>query len=329
MNASVVRRGFTLVELLATIAIIGLLIAFLLPAVQTARESARRLHCANNLRQIGLALHGHHATNGCLPFVSNYDTSDPARSWVEAMLPYLEQKTLYDKITWTLNIYSGANSSLWSGQRLRAFECPSNPNVAAMRPVFGDVYSPPRAITSSGPVGIPQPVGCYFPCAGPARFAPLPVPPDCPSANSPCAVAGSNGLTATLAATPGMFSYRSPLKLSFASVRDGQSSTLMLGEVRGELNYFMSQISVIAGAFVTGNRINSLSIGDPANLALGYNNGVPYRNGAASLHPGGAGFCMGDGAVVFLTDDIASNVYNGLGCRDDARFGIPLTAGLP
>lgn len=323
------RRGLTLVELLAVTAIIGLLVALLLPAVQSARESARRTHCANNLRQIGLALHGHHASNGRLPFVSNYDTTDPARSWVEAVLPYLEQKVLYDKITWTQSIYSGANALLWSGQRLQAFECPSNPNVAAMRPVFGDFYSPTRTMSSSGPVGYPQPVGCYFPSAGPARYAPAMVPPDCPSVNSPCAVAGSHGLVATLAATPGLFSYRTPLQVSFASVRDGLSSTLMLGEVRGELNYYMSQISVVNGAFVTGNRINSLSIGDPANTALGYNNGVPYRNGAASLHPGGAGFCMGDGAVVFLTDDIATNIYNGLGCRDDARFGVPLTAGLP
>jgi prepilin-type N-terminal cleavage/methylation domain-containing protein len=315
------RRGLTLVELLAVTAIIGLLVALLLPAVQTARESARRTHCANNLRQIGLALHGHHASNGRLPFVSNWMTTDPKRSWVEAMLPYLDQKVLYDKINFTQSIWNGANATLWSGQRLPAFECPSNPHAAAMRPVFGDFYSPPRNIL--------LPVGCYFPSAGPARFAPASVPLDCPSANSFCAVVGSHGDSATLAATPGMFSYRAPLEMSFASVRDGQSSTLMLGEVRGELNYYMSQISLVGGAFNTGNRINSVFIGNPADASLGYNNGLPNRIGAASHHPGGAGFCMGDGAVRFLTDDIEFSVYNGLGCRNDARFGVPLTAGVP
>jgi prepilin-type N-terminal cleavage/methylation domain-containing protein len=315
------RRGLTLVELLAVIAIIGLLVALLLPAVQSARESARRSHCANNLRQIGLALHGHHASNGRLPFVSNYLATVPRRSWVEATLPYLDQSVLYDKINFTQNIWSGANQTLWSGQRLLSFECPSNPHATAMRPAFGDFYSPPRTIL--------LPVGCYFPSAGPARIAPASVPLDCPSANSWCAVAGSHGDTATLAATPGMFSFRAPLEMSFASLRDGQSSTLMLGEVRGELNYYMSQISVVGGAFNTGNRINSVFIGNPADTSLGYNSGLPNRIGAASHHQGGAGFCMGDGAVRFLTDDIEFSVYNGLGCRDDARFGVPLTAGVP
>ena len=315
------RRGLTLVELLAVVAIIGLLVALLMPAVQSARESARRSHCANNLRQIGMALHGHHAANGRLPFVSNWMTTDLKRSWVEALLPYLDQKVLYDKINFTQSIWNGANAALWSGQRLPPFECPSNPHVAAMRPVFGDFYSPPRNIL--------LPVGCYFPCAGPARFAPASVPLDCPSPNSLCAVVGSHGDSATLAATPGMCSYRAPLEMSFASVRDGQSSTLMLGEVRGELNYYMSQISVVGGAFITGNRINSLFIGDPANTSLGFNSGLPNRIGAASHHQGGAGFCMGDGAVRFLTDDIAFDVYNGLGCRDDARFGVPLATGVP
>jgi len=315
------RRGLTLVELLAVVAIIGLLVALLLPAVQSARESARRSHCANNLKQIGLALHGHHAANGRLPFASNYLAAALKRSWVEVMLPYLDQKVLYDRINFTQSIWNGANAALWSGQRLPSFECPSNPHVAAMRPVFGDFYSPPRNIL--------LPVGCYFPSAGPARFAPASVPLDCPSPNSFCAVAGSDGDSATLAATPGMFSWRAPLEMSFASVRDGLSSTLMLGEVRGELNYYMSQISVVGPAFNTGNRINSVFIGEPANASLGYNSGLPNRIGAASHHQGGGGFCMGDGAVRFLTEDIAFDVYNGLGCRDDARFGVPLTAGLP
>lgn len=343
------RRGLTLVELLVVIAIIALLVALLLPSVQSARESSRRSSCSNNLRQIGLALHGHHAANSRLPFACNwimtkkdasgndywdYHNADPqndvpgrtdgiwlVRSWVEAMLPYLDQKVLYDKIDLTNHIYAGANRQLWNGQRLASFECPSNPHVGAMQTLVGGPYSPPNSST------VRLPVGCYFPSAGPVRSAPVPVPPDC--YDPWCAVAGSHANNQALAGTPGVFSFRAPAEVSFASVRDGLSSTLMLGEIRGELHFYTSQISVVGGAFITGNRINSAFIGDPADPTQFHSDGWPNRVGAASHHPGGAGFCMGDGAVRFLTDDIAFDLYNSLGCRDDARFRVPLTGGLP
>ena len=89
-------HGFTLVELLVVIAIIGILISLLLPAVQSARESARRMQCGNNLKQIGLALTGYHASHGTFPF-GNY--SKHGTGWTAYILPYIEQEAMYNRIS--------------------------------------------------------------------------------------------------------------------------------------------------------------------------------------------------------------------------------------
>src|SRR5690606_26614187 len=96
------RRGFTLIELLVVIAIIAVLIALLLPAVQQAREAARRTQCKNNLKQLGLALHNYHDTFGSLPFGGGGDLGTGTarrQSGFIGMLPYLEQGPLYEQIS--------------------------------------------------------------------------------------------------------------------------------------------------------------------------------------------------------------------------------------
>ena len=102
------RRGFTLVELLVVIAIIGVLVALLLPAVQQAREAARRMQCANNLKQYGIAIHTYHDTWGKIPHCpfpysqnGNWGLAIPGMQAV--ILPQMEQQPLYDKILWNWN----------------------------------------------------------------------------------------------------------------------------------------------------------------------------------------------------------------------------------
>ncbi|MEW4561220.1 DUF1559 domain-containing protein [Bremerella sp. JC770] len=110
MRSSGKTSGFTLVELLVVIAIIGVLVALLLPAVQQAREAARRTQCANNLKQIGLALHNHHDTFGTLPPAVQYppdsyaaswpggSTRVPGWGWSALILPFMEQGSLYEQL---------------------------------------------------------------------------------------------------------------------------------------------------------------------------------------------------------------------------------------
>src|SRR3954454_4369541 len=90
------RHGFTLIELLVVIAIIGVLVALLLPAVQMAREAARRTQCTNNLKQLGIAMHNHHDTEGTFPYGA-WNTT-PLATWTFRVLPYLEQTTVFNAL---------------------------------------------------------------------------------------------------------------------------------------------------------------------------------------------------------------------------------------
>src|SRR5947208_3433039 len=98
LQARARRAGFTLVELLVVIAIIGVLVALLLPAVQTAREAARRSQCTNNLRQMAIGLHNYHDVNQSFPLNYRPVTAGPY-SWMQAILPYIEQANLYNQLT--------------------------------------------------------------------------------------------------------------------------------------------------------------------------------------------------------------------------------------
>lgn len=145
MRVGTGKRGFTLIELLVVIAIIAILVALLLPAVQQAREAARRTQCKNNLKQIGLALHNYHDTYRAFPpgrtrntysgIVSAWYTGNIA--WLPRILPQMEQGNIFQTIDWDLGRgtsatdgHGGVNGANPTGARrqiIPAFRCPSDP----------------------------------------------------------------------------------------------------------------------------------------------------------------------------------------------------------
>ncbi|MBT5017958.1 MAG: DUF1559 domain-containing protein, partial [Planctomicrobium sp.] len=127
-------RGFTLIELLVVIAIIAILIALLLPAVQQAREAARRTQCKNNLKQLGLALHNYHDTHGIFPnsMDSYFPGGVPSRSnprnhsWMVMILPFIDQAPLYQSIDFSSQLYGQtlAGGQLVTAQKMTPYRCP-------------------------------------------------------------------------------------------------------------------------------------------------------------------------------------------------------------
>jgi prepilin-type N-terminal cleavage/methylation domain-containing protein/prepilin-type processing-associated H-X9-DG protein len=171
--ATHLRRGFTLIELLVVIAIIAVLISLLLPAVQSAREAARRAQCVNNMKQIGLALHNYVSANNALPMggTPQYDARDPTPAgpfeWMNysafaMLLPYLEQTAVYNSCNLLICPDTGHGFAQAPNQtpyntKLNAFLCPSDPysgtqNLCNYAASFGTTtYMPYLQVSFTGP----------------------------------------------------------------------------------------------------------------------------------------------------------------------------------
>ena len=170
-------RGFTLIELLVVIAIIAVLIALLLPAVQAAREAARRAQCTNNLKQIGLALHGYHGVHATFPaggwiaLASQPGTANMNIGWSAVVLPWLEQQALFDGLNLSYP-YGHAANSTGGYAVLTTYLCPSEPRASSWNRDSGDLYDYADGDYGGmyGPRGLASPSDVNDPPRGPMLF---------------------------------------------------------------------------------------------------------------------------------------------------------------
>jgi prepilin-type N-terminal cleavage/methylation domain-containing protein/prepilin-type processing-associated H-X9-DG protein len=319
------RNAFTLVELLVVIAIIGTLVGLLLPAVQAARESARRSSCTNNIKQLALALHNVHDAKGKLPFATNScdtryagtwtprNSTYPYRTWNVDIMPFIEMGTTYNQLDLKQDLQNfNANKTALQGKRMPAQECPSNPFAMGLRMANTDTNTGTKDWDTN--YGITQtPVECYAVCGGPARYDNN-TAYDCASSGSYCLDANSDFYNPYSVNVPGMFSPNAPFQCTFKDVPDGLSNTIMIGERNGEQFIRGGVFNGFWKALLTGIRINSTtkSFADPRAVSS-------FTPGLSSYHQGGASVAMADGAVTFLADGTDFVVYNYLGNRRDGQ----------
>lgn len=162
------RPGFTLIELLVVIAIIAILVALLLPAVQQARESARRTQCRNNLKQLGLALHNYSESLGCFPMAKNATNSISPHA---RLLPFIELTALFNSINFNVAGNNAANAAALT-MNVPGFQCPTNVNnLPSTLGGYNNYYtnygtiignSLPGLIVGSTNYGMPKPDGVFF-----------------------------------------------------------------------------------------------------------------------------------------------------------------------
>ena len=273
------RRGFTLIELLVVIAIIAVLIALLLPAVQQAREAARRTQCRNNLHQLALAMHNYHDTHSCFPTgaVTHGPTSSSGQrtSFFVMLLPFIDETALYNAWNFSGNVSGGAQAT--AGQaKLAQLLCPSDPDDGSQHTTgWWAGFKPTAYAGSLGSV--------------PGMW-----------------VAGQNGVLFWAC------------KIRVRDIRDGTSQTLMLGHVKqGATTSTNVGGGFDAGQRWTDfpTFFNTCA---PINSTPGLVGTHSWTNGcqpACSLHEGGAFFAFADGAVRFLSENIDATTYKALGTR--------------
>ncbi len=278
------RHGFTLVELLVVIAIIGVLIALLLPAVQASREAARRTGCADNLRQLGIGLLNHESVHRKFPTSLTRNTVR-RRSWAIHLLPFIEQKTLYDSYDLSLEWHEPPNQPVVS-QRLSIFECPSTS--------YDHVDN--STVLMQGATSYLTGVADYAPTESVSvRLGPQ-------GANLVDKV-GNGPMTRDYAGD-----------CTIRKIKDGTSHTILLAEVINRpLLYQVGKLNAaryVRGAGWADHRTGLILEG--ASPTTGDVTNTPYRCGINctnedeiySDHPGEAGSLFADGAVHFLRDDL-------------------------
>lgn len=282
------RRAFTLIELLVVIAIIAVLIALLLPAVQQAREAARRTQCKNHLKQLGLAIHNYHDTFGTLPpgwiGVTN-GTSDiygmNGWGWGAKLLPQLDQGPLYNQLNFSSKMESPANQA-YRIASIPTFICPSDTGP-------GNTWT---IQDSSGTNLVDLARANYVGVFGVSDID------DCLGApNSPCRGEGA---------------FFQNSSVQFRDFVDGLSNTIVIGEHKSRRETGFNWTSTWAGVVANGDDAIVRILGTTDHTP---NSPANHIDDFSSYHVGGAHFVMGDGAVRFVGTNIDLGVYQHLATR--------------
>ncbi len=278
------RTGFTLVELLVVITIIGILVALLLPAVQSAREAARRTKCFNNLKQVALAIHNYHDSLQMFPSGWIGDDPNTKLPWAEGhsgwgwnamLLPFLEQSTLHDGIDFNYAVGHTRNRGQVQAT-IDTLRCPSDTNKKLFElPISG---GSPLTLTISNYVG---------------NFGTVELED---YENAPPGV---------LAVGDGFFHHNSRLRI--ADIKDGTSHTLAVGE-RNSRRGFSTWPGVVSGADEAMARVVGVADHVP-------NDAHTHFEDFSSEHPSGANFAFADGSVQLIHENIDLAVYRALATR--------------
>ena len=305
------RPAFTLVELLVVIAIIGILVGLLLPAVQAAREAARRMQCSNNLKQLGLAFHNYESSTKSFPI--NYATrgilgfpntgpgiANSGRSWMQMVLPYIEQTNLYNNIDFTVGLQGTApnivKNRIVAATVVPSFICPSDDSNE------GGLLNNRSDLNNPDPVGR-WAVTSYKACAGSNwdwgvfRW----------NNSGATGVGGKNaGQSDGLNLGNGVICSNQTNVNSTTKMRDlsdGTSNTYIIGEAMpgwSQWNWWYNPNAVTATCAIPLNRVLKV----PKNIG-----NWPDNYGFASRHTGGGQFALGDGSVRFVSDNIDTITY--------------------
>jgi prepilin-type N-terminal cleavage/methylation domain-containing protein/prepilin-type processing-associated H-X9-DG protein len=289
------RSGFTLIELLVAITIVGVLVGLLLPAVQAARESSRRVQCANNLRQIGLALQNYHEARGSFPagYVSGLDAAGndtgPGWGWLAMSLPYFEQTPLWNSIDFRQPIESPLNFN--RTQLISGLLCPTNDLPKSTWPAeVRDATGNPTSLVCD------------------VAF---------------CAYVGMYGSSDDNPIGDGLFFRNSHVR--FRDITDGTSRTIAAGERAYRLGE-ATWVGAVTGAKMFPDsdegevaapvlKPGSAMVLSHAGLGNAPNSPTSEINQFYSLHGDGVNFVFADGHVVFLPESIDYAVYEAMATR--------------